>query len=270
MSIHATAIVHPDARLHVSVAVGPYSVIDADVEVGEGTVLGSGVRVHSGVRIGEHNRIDDHAMLGTEPQDLGYDPKSRTGLVIGDHNRLREAVNISRSTKADLPTRIGNHNYLMGNFHVGHDCQIGDRNIFTHGSVLAGFVQVGNRVVISGLVAVHQFCRIGDLAMLSGCSRINKDVPPYMTAEGVPTTLVGLNTVGLKRAGFDLPARLSVKRTYEAIFRGGMGLKRNLDQLRQRETCDQVTAIIQFYEHSKRGVTAHRRDIAFNQTDEDS
>ena len=217
MAIHPTAIVHADAQVHPGVEIGPYSIVEARAEIGEGSILGSGVRVHRGVRIGCCNRIDDHAVLGTEPQDLSFDAGRETGLVIGDRNRIREAVNISRATDPARPTRLGDDNYLMGNFHVGHDCQIGNRNIFTHASVLAGFVTVGDRVVVSGLVAVHQFCRIGDLAMLSGCSRINKDVPPYVTAEGVPTTLVGLNTVGLKRAGLDLKARLDIKRAYEAI-----------------------------------------------------
>lgn len=262
MNIHPTAVVHPQARLHESVRVDAHAVIDADTEIGAGCYIGSGVRIYSGVRMGTGNEIYANAVLGTLPQDLGFDPATATGVVIGDSNRIREGVNISRSTKPERPTRIGNRNYLMGNFHIGHDSQIGDRNILTHGSVLAGHVTVGNGVVISGLVAVHQFCRIGDLAMLSGCSRVNKDVPPYCMAEGNPTTIVGLNVVGMRRGGAGREIRLAVKRAYETLFRSGTRLADAIAELKALPACAETDLILEFVAASKRGLTRHRRDFS--------
>jgi UDP-N-acetylglucosamine acyltransferase len=262
MKIHSTAIIHPDAQIDATVQIGPYTVIDDGVEIGPDCIIANGARIYRGTRLGSKNRIDSNVVLGSAPQDLSFDLSGETGLVIGEGNQIREGVNISRATKSGSPTRIGSGNYLMGNFHVGHDCVIGDKNIFTHGSVLAGHVTVGSGVVISGLVAVHQFCRIGDLAMLSGCARINKDVPPYTTAEGNPATLVGLNTVGLKRAGHDLKSRLSIKRAYEALFRGGVLLSDALKELSSAGMTPAVAAIFAFFNASRRGITRHRREGA--------
>ena len=180
--IHPTAIIEQGAELHESVELGPYSIIESDVVIGEGCRVESSVRIFSGTRLGRNNRICHGALLGCEPQDLSYDPANGKPLTIGDDNHFKEGVNISRGVKTDAGTLIGNGNYFMGNFHAGHDCVIGDGNILGHGSVLAGHVTIGDQVFISGISAIHQFTYIGDRVMIAGCAKIVKDIPPYTMA----------------------------------------------------------------------------------------
>lgn len=256
--IHPTAIIEQGAELHESVELGPYSIIESDVVIGEGCRVESSVRIFSGTRLGRNNRICHGALLGCEPQDLSYDPANGKPLTIGDDNHFKEGVNISRGVKTDAGTLIGNGNYFMGNFHAGHDCVIGDGNILGHGSVLAGHVTIGDQVFISGISAIHQFTYIGDRVMIAGCAKIVKDIPPYTMGDGNPARISGINAIGLRRAGFPVATRSAIKQAYKQIYRSGANTGQAIEQLKQQSQIPEVEKIIHFYERSERGVTRHR------------
>ncbi len=258
MSIHPTAIIDSDTEIHPSVQIGPHTIVERGVTIGEGSIIDSGVRIYQQTRIGKHNHIFHGSVLGCLPQDLGFDSGSETRLEIGDYNVFREGVNISRATNPEQPTLIGSRNYFMGNAHIGHDCRFGDHNIVVNGAVIGGHVQVGNRVFISGLVAIHQFCRIGDFAMLAGLAKIVKDVPPYAVADGNPASLVGTNVIGLRRNGFSSLQRRIIKHAYKVIHQSGLDTTRALEDLASEKGSPEVDAIIDFFRMSKRGVLTHR------------
>lgn len=258
MAIHATALVADGAQLHDSVEVGPYSIIDDGAVIGEGTVIGSGVRIHGGTTIGENNQIFDNAVLGALPQDMAFDPDTKTDLVIGDHNVLREGVNISRAKIEGASTVLGDHNFFMCNVHLGHDCVFGSHTIIAPGTVVGGHVEVADRAFISGVVAVHQFCHIGELAMIAGGTKVVKDIPPYAMADGNPASLIGNNVVGLRRNGFDVVQRKAIKQAYITLFKSGLNTTQALEQLKSESHDESVARLIAFVEQSQRGVTAHR------------
>ncbi|MBT5229744.1 MAG: acyl-ACP--UDP-N-acetylglucosamine O-acyltransferase [Methylococcales bacterium] len=257
MNIHPTAIISPEANIDSSVNIGPYSIIEANVTIGAHCTISSNARIYAGTEMGQHNRVDHGAVIGCEPQDLSYDSSILTKTIIGDHNVFREGANVSRGSSAEKSTIIGNHNYFMATFHVGHDCVLGDHNILTHGTVLAGHVLVGNNAFISGVAAIHQFCQMGDYSMTAGCSKIVKDVPPYAVADGNPATLIGINNVGLKRAGFTPKQRKAIKHAYNVIYKQSNSLEDALEQL-SVDAISEVQNIIDFYRRSQRGVTTHR------------
>lgn len=258
MNIHPMALVAEGAQLHPSVEVGPFSIIDAGAVIGEGTVIGSSVRIHGTTTIGAHNQIFDNAVLGALPQDIAFDPATETYLRIGDRNVLREGVNISRSKFADESTVIGDHNFFMCNVHLGHDCLFGNHIVIAPGAVIGGHVKCADRAFISGVVAVHQFCHIGELAMVAGGTKVVKDIPPYAIADGNPATLIGNNVVGLRRNGYDGTQRKAIKAAYKSLFHSGMNTSQALESLRAVEQGPEVATIIAFFEASERGVTAHR------------
>ena len=211
-----------------------------------------------GTRMGENNRVCHSAVLGCDPQDLTYTPDKGKPLTIGDNNHFKEGVNISRGVKTDEGTVIGNGNYFMCGFHAGHDCRFGDNNVFGPNSTIGGHVEMGNNAFVSGLVAIHQFSFIGDNAMLAGCSKIVKDVPPYTIADGNPARISGLNVVGLRRGGFDATQRKAIKHAYKVLYQSGLNTTQALEQLKQVAQSEATAKIIRFFEQSERGVTAHR------------
>ena len=254
MPVHSTAIVESAARLHPTVTVGPFSIIEGDVEIGEGTVLESHVHVHSGTVIGKRNRFFQGVILGGLPQHLTFDRSLRTKLVVGDDNVLREYVNIHRASKIETPTTIGNRNYLMGNFHAGHDCVLGNDNVITHGSMIAGHVIVGNGVFISGLVGLHQFCHVGDFAMIGGCSKVTEDVPPFSMVDGVPACVTGLNSVGLRRAGFTKERFRAIKTAFRILYRSGHAPDAALRELEKQAHEPDIATIVNFIKQCERGL----------------
>ena len=256
--IDPTAIIEEGAELHESVEVGPFSIIESSVVIGEGCRIESGVRIFTGTHMGRDNRVCHGAVLGCEPQDLGFEPEQSKPLVIGNGNQFKEGVNISRGVKTDEGTLIGNDNYFMCGFHAGHDCRLGNNNVFGPNSTLAGHVELGDRIFISGLVAIHQFCFIGDYAMVAGCAKVVKDIPPYVTGDGNPARVIGLNSIGIRRAGFSPSIRNAIKHAYKTIFHSGLNTSQAMEQLKQAEQTDEVNNIIRFFENSDRGVTTHR------------
>lgn len=259
MQIHPTAIVDRDAEIHESVEVGPFSIIERGVVIGEGCRIESGVRIFSGTRMGRDNRVCHGALLGCEPQDLTFDPVNSRPLVIGDGNHFKEGVNISRGVKSDAGTRIGSGNYFMGNFHVGHDCIIGDHNILGHGTVLAGHVTIGDHVFVSGVAAIHQFTYLGDRVMIAGCAKVVKDIPPYTIGDGNPARVSGINSIGLRRAGIPAATRSAIKQAYRRIYHAGENIGQAIEQLAGEPQIPEVESIIRFFRQSERGVTGYRK-----------
>jgi UDP-N-acetylglucosamine acyltransferase len=250
--IHPTATVHPKAKLDASVQVGPYTVIDADVEIGPHCVIGPHVYITGLTSIGAHNHFFAGCVLGEAPQDLKYDA-SPTRLRIGDHNVFREHATVHRSNKAAEDTVLGSHNFLMANSHVGHNCRLGTGVILANGALLAGHVCVADRAFISGNCLVHQFVRVGTLALMQGGAAISKDLPPYTVARG-DNGICGLNTVGLRRAGFTSPERLELKQLYHALFRQGQSLRVAIAAAQDKFSSPAARVLLDFLAASKRGV----------------
>jgi len=252
--IHATAIIHPRAELDATVQVGPYAVIDADVVLGSGCVVGPHAHLTGKLRAGAGNRFHAGCVIGDEPQDLKY-TGAPTGLRIGDHNVFREHVTVHRSNKLDEDTVIGSHNFLMANSHVGHNAQLGNHIILANGALLGGHATVQDRVFISGNCAVHQFVRIGALALMQGCAAASQDLPPFCMVREV-NVLCGLNSVGLRRAGYTTEQRMELKRLYHALFRSGKNLRAAVAEARNSFTGEAATVMLDFVAASKRGVCA--------------
>jgi UDP-N-acetylglucosamine acyltransferase len=256
MTIHPTALVHPEARLHPTVEVGPYSVIGPQVSIGASTVVGPHVVIEGRTTIGEENRIFQFASIGAAPQDLKYAGED-TELIIGHRNQIREFTTLHRGTlQGGGVTRVGSQCLFMANSHVAHDCVVGDGVILANGVALAGHVTVEEFAICGGLSAVHQFTRIGRHAFISGGAMVAMDIPPYCTAQGDRAQLAGLNTVGLTRHGFT-PEQLSrVKGAYKIVFRSGLGLREALARVSAEfNGHPEIDLFVRFIEGSERGIT---------------
>jgi UDP-N-acetylglucosamine acyltransferase len=250
--IHPTAIVHPGAKLAATVHVGPYVVIDEGVEVGPHCVIGPHAYLTGLTVIGAHNRFHAGCVIGDAPQDVKYDG-TPTRLCIGDHNLFREHVTVHRSSKASEETIIGSHNFLMAHCHVAHNCRLSDHIIIANGALLGGHVDVEDRAFISGNCLVHQFTRVGTLAIMQGGAAISKDLPPFTVATG-QNGICGLNIVGLRRADFSSGQRLELKQVYHALFRSGQNLRSALTAAQGKFSSPAALRLIEFVAESKRGV----------------
>lgn len=252
--IHPTALIHPKAKLDSTVRVGPYAVIEAGVELGAECVVGPHVYLTGLTTTGTGNHFHAGSVIGEAPQDLKYNGEP-TRLRIGDHNVFREHVTVHRSTKPDAETIIGSHNFLMANAHVAHNCIMGDHVIMANGALLGGHVEVQDRAFISGNCCVHQFIRVGTLALMQGNSAISRDLPPFTVALRV-NEICGLNSVGLRRAGFTTEQRLELKRLYLLLFRGGKNLREALGEAKKNFSSDTAKILLDFVTGAKRGVCA--------------
>lgn len=252
--IHPTAIIHPNARLDATVRVGPYAVIDAGVELGPRCVVGPHVYLTGVTRAGADNRFHAGCVIGDAPQDLKYRDEP-TGLRIGEGNVFREHVTVHRSSKVGEDTVVGSRGFYMAHCHVAHNCILGDHVILANGALLGGHAMVCDRAFISGNCLIHQFARVGTLAMMQGGSGISKDLPPFTVAlRG--NEMCGLNIVGLRRAGLSPADRLELKRVYQFLFREGHKLREALAEARQRFSTPAAGTLIEFVAASKRGVCA--------------
>jgi UDP-N-acetylglucosamine acyltransferase len=255
MNVHPTAVVAPGAKLGADVTVGPYAIVEDHVTVGDGSYIGPHVVLHSGCQLGREVTVAPHAVLGGLPQHLGYEGQP-SGIIVGDGTVIREHVTVHRSMDEGGKTRVGRNCFLMALSHVGHDCQLGDEVILTSYVGLSGHVMLGDRVVVGGHSAFHQFVRVGQLAMVSGTSRVIKDVPPYFMAEGNPCRMRGLNVVGLRRAGVDADTRKKLKQAYRLLYRSGLNISQALDAVRGELLPDEtVDYLVTFIDASERGIT---------------
>jgi UDP-N-acetylglucosamine acyltransferase len=253
--VHPTAIVDSRAELSDGVTVGPWCVIEGAVKIGTGTRLLHRVTLKGPLTIGARNVFYPNACVGYEPQDRKFDPQHEgAGVVIGDDNLFREGVTVHRATKA-RPTTIGNRNYLMVNSHVGHDDLLHDDITLANGVLLAGHVEIADRVTIGGNAAVHQFCRIGRLSMISGVIGVPQDVPPFVTVYG--TRLVGsLNLVGLRRSGYRENIR-PLRQAFGLLYRQGHTVHNAAALITQQLGADPLCAeFAAFIGGTKRGITA--------------
>jgi UDP-N-acetylglucosamine acyltransferase len=252
--IHPTAIVHPKAKLDSTVRVDPYAVVDEGVELGENCAVGPHVYLTGQTKIGAGNSFHAGCVIGDAPQDLKY-KNEPTGLRIGDNNVFREHVTVHRSTKTGEETVIGSRNFFMQHSHVAHNCAIGDDTIIAGGALLAGHVMVQDGAFVSGNCLVHQFCRVGRLAMMQGGSAISKDVPPFCVAVQV-NEMCGLNVVGLRRAGFSPAERLELKQLYKALFRSRNSFDDAFEAAKNHFSSGPAKILLNFVEEAKRGIVS--------------
>ena len=257
MEIHPTATVSPHSKLGEGIRVGPYAVIEDDTEIGDGCEIATHAVVKRFTRLGSRNRVFEHAVLGGEPQDVKFKGE-KSFLVIGDDNLIREFCTFHRANGEGETTLIGSRNFFMVGVHVAHNCNIGDDNIFANEAALAGHIVVEDHVFLSNNVGAHQFVRMGRYAMVGGKSKIVQDVLPFMTTDGNPPIVRGVNTLGLRRAGFTDEERRTLKNAYRVLFRSQLPMKVALNELEQ--TADKnVGHLVRFIRESKRGITSRRR-----------
>lgn len=252
--IHSTAIVDASAAIAEEVEIGPYCVIGRDVVIGSGSVLMNHVTIAGPATIGRFNRFYPYCSVGQRSQDLKYTGEP-TFLEIGDHNNFREFCTVNRGTMPDTKTVIGSHGNFLAYSHVAHDCIVGDHVIFSNNGTLAGHVVVEDYAVIGGLSAVHQFCRIGQHAILGGCTKIVQDVPPFMIADGNPAEIRGVNQVGLERRGFDADDIRSLREAYRLLCRANLNVKQACETIRTDLPSNaHISHLLAFIEASKRGI----------------
>jgi UDP-N-acetylglucosamine acyltransferase len=258
VSIHPLAAVSPEARLGTGVKIGAFASVEADVELGDHCVVASGAVVKSGTCAGSHNEFCEHSVVGGAPQHVAR-PTDIGRILIGDHNVFREHVTIHRGLKPGCDTIVGSGNYVMAGAHFGHDCVVGNGCIFANGAMLGGHVHVEDKAFVSGAVAVHQFCRIGRLAMVGGHARVTQDIPPFMLVDGQSGCIVGLNVVGLRRSGHTAEDIADLKNAYRVIYRRGLTWPEVLETLRVEFRAGPVLHLRDFLGSGKRGFTQERR-----------
>jgi UDP-N-acetylglucosamine acyltransferase len=256
--IHPTAIVSDQAVLGRDVEIGPFCIVEPDVTLGDRTRLVGQVTVKSGTIIGCDNTFCEGAVIGGLPQHTRA-PEKIGGVRIGDRNTIREHVTVHRAMHEGHATTIGDDCLIMVGAHIAHDGCIGSRVILTNGVMLGGHVQVGDRACLGGNAAVHQFCRIGRLAMVGGCSKIVQDLPPFLLTDGSTALIVGLNRVGLQRAGFSKSEILELKAAYRVIYREGLTFNEMIETLEQRFPQGIARELSEFFRTGSRGFIQERR-----------
>ncbi|MEM7103172.1 MAG: acyl-ACP--UDP-N-acetylglucosamine O-acyltransferase [Bacteroidota bacterium] len=247
--------IHPDARIADDVVIEPFVTVHGDVEIGPGTWVGSHASIMSGVKLGENCKIFPGAVVGAIPQDLKFKGEN-TSLEIGDNVIIREYCTINRGTKASDTTIIKDNALLMAYVHVAHDCVIGKNCVLANNVTLAGHIEVGDYAILGGLTAVHQFVKIGAHAFVGGGSRVRKDVPPYVKAAREPLSYAGVNSIGLKRRGFDTETIHQIQDIYRVLFvHKGVNISQAVDQIiRDCEPSDVKDYILNFVKDSQRGL----------------
>lgn len=258
--IHPTASVDPAAQLGEDVQIGAFSVVGPEVIIGDRTILDTHVVLENGTSLGTDCRICSGAVLGGSPQDHKFKGE-KTQLILGDRNVIREYVTIHRSTGEGTATRIGDDNMIMANSHVAHNCQIGSRIMMANMVGISGHAVVEDDVVIGGIVGIHQFVRIGKMAMVGGFSKVVQDVPPFMMADGRPSKVYGLNTVGLRRHGISPSVRTSLKRSFKIIYRSDLNFSQAIEEIEQDvEESAEREYLLEFLRNVKFGFGGRQMD----------
>ncbi len=258
--IHKTAVVDDGARMGRDVQVGPFAVIEKDTVIGDGCVIGAHASVLRYTRLGAGCRVHAGAVVGDVPQDMGFDG-GESYVHIGERCVIRECVTVHRGTKPGTVTVIGEECFLMACSHVAHNCKLGPRVVLANATLLGGYVEIGERAFISGNCLIHQFCRIGRLAMLGGGSAASKDVPPFCTVN--PLTLnrvAGLNVIGLRRAGFPPEQRQQVRRAFKILYASGRNVAQAVEEIRSQFRDGPALEFCDFAEQSQRGLCAMTAD----------
>ena len=253
--IHPAAVVSDKARLEEGVEVGPFSVIGEEVTLRKGVCVANGATIIGKTEIGQYTKIFSGAVIGSPPQDLKF-KGGDSFLEIGEHNTIREFVTINPGTGQGSKTKIGDNNLFMAYSHIAHDCQVGSRCIFANNATLAGHVHVDSDVVIGGLSAVHQFVRIGRLAIIGGCSKVVQDVPPFSTCDGHPAKVFGINYVGLKRSKISPEVIRKLRRAFKILFHSQITISHAIALLKEEFAAmpEELKYLIDFVSSTKRGV----------------
>ena len=246
--------IHPGARIAKNVVVEPFTTIENNVTIGEGTWIGSNVTVMSGARIGKNCSIFPGSVISAVPQDMKFNGEE-TLVHIGDNTIIRECVTVNRGTTDRNKTVIGKNCLIMAYCHIAHDCIVGDNSIFSNNSTLAGHVTVGSYVILAGMVAVHQFCSIGNHAFVAGGSLVRKDIPPYVKAAREPVSYVGINSVGLRRRGFDNKVIMEIQSIYRTLYQKKYNNTQAVNIMEaEMEATKERDEIILFIKNSQRGI----------------
>ncbi|MFZ5980379.1 MAG: acyl-ACP--UDP-N-acetylglucosamine O-acyltransferase [Candidatus Zixiibacteriota bacterium] len=254
-NIHPTAIVSPKADLADDVSVGPFAIIEDGVIIGKGTKIDSSVLLATGAIIGENVKISHGAVIGTFPQDLKFKGEE-TKAIIGDRTVIREYVTVNRGTTYSYQSKIGKDCLLMAYSHVAHDCIVGDNVIIGNCSALAGHIEVDSYAILSGLIPVHQFVKIGTHSMVGGGFRVPQDICPYALMAGYPLKTVGVNKVGLKRRGFSPEALNTIEKAFKFLFFSGLNTTQAVERIKNdMDITPEIQVIFDFMERSKRGLT---------------
>ncbi len=260
-NIHPSAVISKSARLGENVTIGPYCVIGDEVEIGDDSVIGPHAVIEKWTTLGKGCRVFQFASVGADPQDLKFKGE-QSCTIIGDRTTIREGATIHRATGEGNETRIGNDCLLMAYIHIAHNCTLGNHVIMSNLASCSGHAIVEDRVVIGGMAGVHQFVKIGRNAMVGGMSKLVQDVVPYTLVDGHPAKVVGLNNVGISRAGIPLEARRLIKKAYKILYRSGLSLAEAIAVIEQEvDSCEEVEHFLRFLRNAERGICRERRDF---------
>ncbi len=260
-SIHPSAVIAPNAKLGSNVVIGPFTCIGDNVTIGDGSIIGPHAVVHGWTTIGKECKIFQFASVGEEPQDLKFKGE-KSFTFIGDRTTIREGATIHRATGEGNETRVGSDCLLMAYTHIAHNCVLGNHVIMSNLASCAGHAIVEDRVVIGGMAGVHQFVKIGRNAMVGGMSKLVQDVVPYTIVDGHPAKAVGLNIVGISRAGIPTESRQNIKKAYKILYRSGLSLAESIAVIEQEvDSCEEVEHFLRFLRNADRGICRERRDI---------
>ncbi len=248
-----TARIHPEASIGAQTVIGDYAVVESDVSIGAFCRIEPYVYVKRWTTLGDHNEISAGAALGTDPFDKAFTGE-RSYLRIGHRNTIREHWTVSRGTKPESTTEIGDDNYIMSSGHIAHNAKIGNQVVIASCTLVAGYVEIEDQAFVSGGVGIHQFSKIGRLAMVGGSVRVNKDVPPFFLYAGLYVEPNGVNTVGLKRAGFGAPDIAAIETAYRLLYRSGLKLEDALTRIEQEIPTEHTLHLVRFIRSSKRGI----------------
>lgn len=252
---HPTAVIHDGAELGTGVKIGPYAVINATARIGDRSEVGPFAVVHDYTSLGADTKVFAHAAIGGEPQDLKFGGEV-SHVEAGAHNVFREFVTVNRGTEGGGGvTRIGDENLFMAYSHIAHDCQVGDHTIFANGATLAGHVEIGNWAIVSAFAAIQQFCRVGEHAFLAAYAGVTKDVVPFARVHGNHANIHGMNSVGMRRRGFDAGSMRQLKQAFRLLFREHLNTTQALEAIESEKLdAPEVEHLVEFIESSERGI----------------
>jgi UDP-N-acetylglucosamine acyltransferase len=255
MKIHPSAIISPKARLESGVTVGPFSIISDNVIIGADTKIGAHCVIEGNTTIGRNCEIFTGAVVGSRPQDLKFKGE-KVFLEIGNNNIIREYCTLNPGTGEGSKTTIGNNNLLMAYSHIAHDCKVGNDCVLANNATLAGYVIIEDKAVIGGIVAIHQFVRVGMLAIIGGCSKVAQDIPPFSTCDGHPARIYGINLIGLRRKGISHDSIKQIDQAFKIFFNSGLSVKHALERVeKELNKTEEIKYLVNFAKNSERGLT---------------
>jgi UDP-N-acetylglucosamine acyltransferase len=255
MQIHPTAIISGKAKLNDDILVGSYTIIGDGVSIAKGVKIGSHCVIEGNTTIGKDCQIFTGAVIGSRPQDLKYKGE-KSFLEIGENNIIREYCTFNPGTAEGSKTIVGNDNLFMAYSHIAHDCIVGNNCVIANNGTLAGFVTIEDKAVIGGLVAIHQFVRVGRLSIIGGCSKVVQDIPPFSTCDGHPTRIYGLNLVGLRRSGFTKETIEELASVFKLLFNSGLTKTHALERIEKEiRPSQEISYLVNFVKNSKRGLS---------------